>query len=282
MMRLFEEELSGDAGRFARLVRNREELDECLAVRANDPNFRVAVVHALEGGHVLGGEPASLEEFARLGVAMITVTHFFNKGLASSANSFPFFPDTESIPPSQGLSEIGREVVAEMNRLGIIVDVSHMTAAAIADVLAITSTSQPLVASHSTVRTLGDHASAIPEELIQEIARRGGLFGVILYPHQLSNYASRGLAIEHGSMRDVVRTVAHVAKVCGTHESVAIGSDYGGVTSGPKEMPTLDDLEPLRVALHSEFGGDDAVVEGIMAANTIAFLRANWRSGAAG
>jgi len=70
--------------------------------------------------------------------------------------------------------------------------------------------------------------------------------------------------------------------VCGTHECVAIGSDYGAVTTGPKEMPTLGQLDVLRAALHSEFGGDDAIVEEIMAANAIEFLRGNWRSGAAG
>jgi membrane dipeptidase len=230
----------------------------------------------LEGGHVLGGDLSALEPFAKRGVASLTVTHFFNKGLATAGNAFPFFPDAGSVPPSIGLSPLGRDLVLEMNRLGMIVDVSHMTSTALADVLAISG--EPVIASHSSSRTIGDHPTALYDEHAQEISRRGGLIGIILYPHGLSNYAERGTSLEHGTMRDVIATARHLAKICGTSETLAFGSDYGGVTAGPKEMPSLDRLDVLRSHLLEEFG-DESAVEGMMALNAIEFLRGHWRSG---
>jgi len=277
MMDLLEKELAGPAAPFAKLARNYIELKDLLNVPRASPDFRVAVVHTVEGGHSLGGSLDPLESFAQRGAALMTITHFFNKGIATSANALPFFPDANSSWPNQGLSEFGAAVIKEMERLGMIVDVIHATSAAIQDILKVST--KPLVATHSSVRTLGDHSYSLYEEHVQEIARRGGIVGLILCPFILSNYSGLHMAKEFGSLEDVVRTIRYVTKICGTHKHVGIGSDFSGYITGPKEMSYLDEIGILRQLLLREFDNDEDIVEDIMANNVIEFLLKNWRSG---
>jgi microsomal dipeptidase-like Zn-dependent dipeptidase len=277
MMDLLEEKLNGEAAPFARLARNHEELHSLLDVLPPDERYRVAVVHAIEGGHALGGQLETLESFAQRGVAWMTITHFFNKGIASAANAFPFFPDMAAERPSQGLSPFGEEVVAEMERLGIIVDITHCTATALDDVLRVST--KPLLATHASARTLGDHPYSFHDEHIEEIVRRGGMIGVVLYPFLLSNYTGTDTAGKHGSLDDVVRTVRYVTKICGTHKHVGIGSDFSGFITAPRDMSHLSEIDNLRQLLLREFDGDETIVEDILANNAVDFLLANWRSG---
>lgn len=277
MMDLMEEELAGPAAPYARLVRNHQELRDSLKIRRGQKDFRVAVLHAVEGGHALGGSLEPLSVFARRGVAIITLTHFLYKGIATSAVSFPFFPDMESRWPSQGLTEFGVEVIKEMEKLGIIADIKHCTSTAVEDVLRVTK--KPIAATHSSVRTLADHPYSLFDEHIQEMARRGGIIGVFLSPFSLSNYSNPKIAKDYGTLRDVIRTIRHITKICGTHKHVGIGSDFAGYVSGPKEMSDLGEIDILRKKLLVEFDHDEAVVEDIMANNAIEFLLKNWRSG---
>jgi membrane dipeptidase len=277
MMNLLEQALAGPAAPYAKLARNHLELEKLLKALPGDDDYRIAVLHTLEGGQALGGRVEPLHEFARRGVASITVTHFFNKGIASAPNAYPFFPDNNSRWPRLGLSEFGEEVIKEMEALGIIIDVTHTTATALADVLRVAK--KPLVATHASVRTLGDHAYSFYDEHIQEIAHRGGIIGIIFYPYVLSNYSGIHAAEKHGNLRDVVRTVRYVAKICGTHRCLGLGSDFSGFIAGPKEMTCLGEIDKLRQALLREFGNDEMVVEDIMANNVIDFFQNNWRSG---
>jgi membrane dipeptidase len=277
MMDLLEQELSGPAAQYARLVRNHNQLDDLLQVRRSNKDFRIAVVHTIEGGHALGGSLEPLKLFARRGVALITITHYFNKGIATAANTFPFFPDANSRWSNQGLSEFGREVIKEMEKLGIIVDVTHASSTAIEDILC--AANKPLVSTHSSVRTLANHSYSLFDEHIQEIALRGGIVGVILCPYWLSNYSGEQAVKGHGSLRDVVRTIRYVTKICGTHKRVGIGSDFAGYITKPKEMIDLGEIDKLRKLLLLEFDNDETIVEDIMANNVIKFLQNNWRSG---
>ena len=277
MMDLLEQELSGVGKSYAKMVFNHKQLKEVLNVRRGNKDFRIAVIHTLEGGHALGGSLQPLKLFARRGVALITLTHFFSKEIASTVNPFPFFPDANSSWSSQGLREFGVEVIKEMEKLGIIVDVTHATSTAIKDILHIAT--KPLVATHSSVRTLGDHPYSLFDEHIQEIVRRGGLIGINLYPYVLSNYNGVHVAKDHGSLLDTVRTIRYVTKICGTHKQVGIGTDFSGYIIGPKEITCQGEIDKLRKLFLIEFDNDETVVEDIMANNVIAFLLKNWRSG---
>ncbi len=277
MMDILEEELrKPEVARYASFAKNSRQLSDLLG-RKGTPEYRVAVVHALEGGHALGGSLDAVDLFARRGVALITLTHFFNKGIASSPNAYPFFPDAGSRRANQGLSEFGAEVIRKMESAGIIVDVTHTTSTALAQILKVAT--KPIVATHASARTLGDHPYSFYDEHIQEIKQKGGIIGVVLYPFVLSNFSNEETVKEHGSLHDVVRTIRHICKICGTHKNIGMGSDFSGFIVGPKEMSCLGQIDKLRDMLMTEFGNDQTIVEDIMANNVLDFLQKNWTSG---
>jgi microsomal dipeptidase-like Zn-dependent dipeptidase len=273
MIEALEDKLESDAKDYAKLARNPGELKKLLAIKKNDSKFRVAVVHTVEGGHALGGSLEALDHLAELGVAMICITHFFNKGIASAANSYPFFPDAGAEWANQGLSDFGRAVMCRMEQLGMIVDITHATPTAVAEI--IDHSCRPLVTSHASVYTLGDHPYSLYDEHIQEIVGNGGLMGVALYPYILGNFATLHDADVHGSLKEVVRTVRYIVKLCGDHKNVAIGSDFGGYITGPNDMSRLSQIDRLRKLLMDEFECEKTV-EDILANNAINFLLANW------
>jgi len=272
MMNLLEEELDKpEAKNYARIARNAGELKRLVGVSRSSSEFRTAVVHAIEGGHALGGNPAALDELARRGVAMITVSHFFSKGLGSAGNAFPFFPDANSRWPHQGLTELGLTVVGRMQELGIIVDVSHGTCATVESILR--HVSCPIVATHSSARTLGDHPYSLYDEHIQEIAQRGGIVGVIIMPYWLSNFGGEAEAVASGTLDDVVRTIVYIAKLVGP-EHIGLGSDFSGFIPGPRDMSCLAQIDLLRSKIVKEF--DEPATDRIMAQNVIDFILSNW------
>jgi len=175
MMDLLEEEVKGPSAKYAKLILTPEDFNNHFNNQydKNDPNFRIAVLHSLEGGHALGGSLEPLNNFAQRGAVLITIGHFYNKGIATAPNAFPFFPDGNSPRPHQGLSSFGKEVICEMENLGIIVDVTHVTPTALDDILTVST--KPLVATHMSARTLGDHAISFHDEHIQEIIQRDGI-----------------------------------------------------------------------------------------------------------
>jgi membrane dipeptidase len=276
MLDLLEAELGGEAAAHARLVRDRAALRAALADRASGHDDRVIVLHALEGGHALGGSTASLDGFAARGVVFVTLTHFMNKGLSSVGNALPFFPDAGSNWPHQGLTDLGRQVIARMEALGILLDATHASSTAMVDIFE--TTKRPFLASHTSVRALGDHPYSMPDEHLQEIARRGGLIGIVLFPYTLSNYATYERAIQRGSLVDVVRTVRYLVKILGDHRSIGIGSDFSGFIAGPRDMSRLGQVDRLRAALMDEFA-DESLVSDVMARNAIRFLSDHWGRG---
>jgi microsomal dipeptidase-like Zn-dependent dipeptidase len=275
MLDLLEDELHGSAAPYANLAKNPKQMRDLLAVPKHESRWRIPVLHTVEGGHALGGRLELIETLAKRGVAMIGITHFFNNGIATSANSFPYFPDANSSWPRHGLSEFGHEVIAEMERLGMIVDVTHATNTAIEQILQ--ASSRPLVATHASARTLADHPYSMLDDHLEEVAGRGGLIGVILDPYLLSNYGSVHEADTRGSLRDVVRTIKYLAKLIG-HKHVGIGSDYAGFISPPKEMTRISQIGQLRSLLLDEFS-DATIVDDILANNAIEFIKANWNPG---
>ncbi|MDH3892814.1 MAG: membrane dipeptidase [candidate division Zixibacteria bacterium] len=276
MLDHLERALQGPDGRFAKMAYNHDEMTSLLDVPKTSDAFRTCVVHTLEGGHALGGDLGAVETFAKRGVALITVTHFFNKGIASAANSYPFFPDAGAGWDNQGLTAFGREVIREMEDCGILVDITHAPAASVADILHCARL--PLVATHVGARTLSDHPYSLYDEHIEQIAHDSGIIGVIIDPYLLSNYASIGEADHWGTLSDTVRNIRHIVKLHGTHKHVGIGSDFAGFINPPKEMTRLSQIDQLRRLLLDEFG-DESVVADILARNAINFLKENWRSG---
>jgi membrane dipeptidase len=147
-------------------------------VRSITASGRLAVLLALEGGAVILDDLAMLRAFHRLGVTSMTLTHSASTGWADSSTDTPRW---------HGLNELGRGVIREMNRLGMVVDVSHVSDATVRDVLE--TSSAPIIASHSCCRALCDLPRNLPDTLLRDIAAGGGVIGVNFYPPFLDEHA---------------------------------------------------------------------------------------------
>lgn len=148
-----------------------EQIEICLSsddiTRVNSEG-KIAAVLAIEGGQAFDNKPANIEYFYNKGIRLITIAH--EKALDWCA--YHKEPDAKT----RGLNDSGREMIAEMNRLGIIIDLSHSGDKTAEDVLAISST--PVIASHSNARNLSNHTRNLPDDLIKGIAESGGMIGI--------------------------------------------------------------------------------------------------------
>ncbi len=198
----------GSGGRFIE-VRSVADLDRLLARHAADRGV-VGGLLDIEGAHALGDDLAALDRVAAAGVRMVGLAHFYDNAFAGSAHG----------ATKGGLTDLGRALVRDMERRGIVVDLAHSSPATIADVLAIAT--RPLVVSHTGVRGICDNARNLSDEQLRGVARLGGVVGVGFW-----ETAACGLA-----PADVARTVKYAVDLIGD-EHVGLGSDFdGAVTTG--------------------------------------------------
>lgn len=136
---------------------------------------KIACLMGIEGGHIIEEELSALRMFYDLGVRYMTLTHSFNTTWADSSGT------GETIEAEHGgLTDFGRDVVREMNRLGMMVDVSHVADSTFWDV--IETTNAPIIASHSSCRALADHPRNMTDEMIKALAENGGVIQINFYP----------------------------------------------------------------------------------------------------
>jgi membrane dipeptidase len=239
---------------------------------------KVASLIGMEGGHQIGGRLSVLRQFRELGVLYMTLTH---------GKSLSWADSSTDEPRANGLSTFGRQVVAEMNRIGMIVDVSHVSDATMA--AALDATRAPVIASHSSARALANRPRNIPDTLLKRIGENGGVVMVNFYPAFLSekwnNWDNARIAVvKAGGLPSapaagrstpalaawlkthpeppvgvsvVADHVEHIAKIVG-REAVGIGADYDGISgNGPAGMKGVDSY-PLLFAELARRGWSDA------------------------
>ena len=136
---------------------------------------KVASLIGIEGGHQIGGSLAALRQFYELGARYMTLTHFKNNEFADSATDDPKW---------HGINDFGRTVIHEMNRLGVLVDLSHVSPETMRD--AIAASRAPVIFSHSDARALADHPRNVPDEILKKLAANGGVVMVNFYLGHLS------------------------------------------------------------------------------------------------
>lgn len=192
-------------------------------------NERIATVLTVEGGEAAEGSLAVLRILKRLGVAAMTLTWNHNNELAGAAMR----------RGGKGLTPLGREMVQEMERVGVAVDVSHLSDEGIDDILKIAQ--KPVFASHSNARALCDTPRALEDAHIRAIAGMGGVIGVNFFYKQLTEKGNAFIA-------DIVRHIAHIAEVGGVG-CCAIGSDFDGMTQYPPDLPNSAAFPALLRAL---------------------------------
>lgn len=169
-----------------------------------------AIFLGIENGYALGKELANVERFKKMGVSYITLCHNGDNDLCDSAAGTNEWG---------GLSPYGREVVAEMNRLGIMVDVSHAADSTFFD--ALKTSRVPIIASHSSARALTDHRRNLTDEQLKALAAQGGVVQVCLYKEFVNTDADKA------SIDDAIRHIDHIVHLIGI-DHVGVGSDFDG------------------------------------------------------
>ena len=256
-------------------------------------NGKIASLIGMEGGHSIGGSIGALRMFQRLGARYMTLTH--NKNI-------PWADSCTDAPAARGLTDFGREVVREMNRLGMMVDLSHVSAETMHDAL---DTSQaPVVFSHSSARAIGPHPRNVPDDVLSRMGRNGGVVMVTFVPgfiservfaHEkameverqrlmLEDMGGDGKAVEEGldrwreenpkpqaTLADVADHIDHVRDVAGI-DHVGIGSDFDGVTEVPEGLEDVSKYHLLTAELIRREYQDDEIRK-ILGENVLRVMR---------
>ena len=210
----------------------------------------VNVCFGLENGFALAGDIGNVQKFYDMGVRYITLCHNGDNDLCDSARG----KGTHG-----GLSDFGREVIREMNRLGMMVDVSHAADSTIEQ--AIEFSSQPIIATHTSAKALCDHARNMSDELIVKLAQSGGRIHVCLYNYFL---AKDGRA----DINTICDHIDHMVKLVGS-ESVGIGSDFDG---GGGVLGCNDSSELINITMELiRRGYSDDDIENIMGVGFIKY-----------
>ena len=204
---LYRKEMEENAQRIAP-VRSTGDLEQ------NQRAGRISAMLTVEDGALLEGEIRRLYELYEKGVRMLTLTWNYENSLA-----FPNSLDPEE--HRKGLKPFGVEVVQEMNRLGMIVDVSHLSEGGFWDVARLSTV--PFVASHSCARAVCDHQRNLTDEQLRALANCGGVVGVNYNAGFLRSGSNRS------TLDDILQHVEHIRNIAG-EDAVALGSDFDGIT----------------------------------------------------
>lgn len=267
------------------LVRTADELEQ--AFRAG----RVASMMGIEGGHSIDASLGTLRMFHRLGVGYMTLTH--------SAN-VPWADASTDDPKSDGLSPFGDEVVREMNRLGMLVDLSHVAPSTMGDAIRVSKA--PVIFSHSSARAICDVPRNVPDDILKQMPANGGVVMVTFVPgfisQEVANYNRRAqaqlqlLRSQHGNTAAAAKALAewrttnpepratlaqvadhidHIRNVAGI-DHIGLGGDFDGITAVPVGLEDVSTY-PALVAELLRRGYSDADVKKVVGDNLLRVMR---------
>jgi len=279
-----------------RMVRKYPQTFE-LALTADDVERihkagKIASLIGMEGGHSIDNSLADLRMFHRLGARYMTLTHTSNTPWADSAT------DT---PKSNGLSAFGEDVVKEMNWLGMLVDLSHVSPDTMEDAIRVSQA--PVIFSHSDARALNDHPRNVPDNILQLLPKNGGVIMVTFVPGFVSpkvNEWNKRQTAEQDRLKaltpndaagvkagvdkwtaanpapeatigDVADHVDHIRKVAGI-DHIGIGSDFDGITQTVKDLDNVSTYPRLTAELLKR-GYSEADIKKILGLNVLRVLR---------
>jgi membrane dipeptidase len=251
---------------------------------------KIASLIGIEGGVAIEDSLAQLRAFYTLGARYMTLTHNTTLDWADAA---------VDIPKHDGLTPFGEKVVKEMNRLGMLVDISHVSAATMADALRVSQA--PIVASHSSAFAICPSPRNVPDDILKAVKQNGGVVmvnfysGFIVpesgkkmravvqelrtkYPDRTARakalddwYKSEGSKLARGTYRDVVDHIDHIVKVAGI-DHVGIGSDFDGITMWPVGLEDVSSYPRLTEELLSR-GYSEGDIHKILGSNILRAFR---------
>lgn len=233
---------------------------------------RIASLIGAEGGHSIGGSLAGLWALHALGVRYLTLTHNDNTSWADSATDEP---------RAGGLTEFGHDVVRQMNQLGVVVDLSHVSVATMSAALDVTA--RPVMFSHSCARALVDHPRNVPDDMLGRLATNGGVCMVAFVPQFVDaefrawDDAGRTGDKPTVTVRDVADHVEHVRALAGI-DHVGIGGDFDGCPDLPEELGDVSTYPRLLAEL-ADRGWSDGELMALTGRNALRVLADNSSAG---
>ncbi|QRV91245.1 Membrane dipeptidase (Peptidase family M19) [Ceratobasidium sp. AG-Ba] len=223
--------------------------------------FRVGKIASLigvEGGHQLGNSLAVLRQYHSVGARYLTLTHSCNNAFADSAGVF-----TPVTPVHGGLSAFGKELVLELNRLGMLVDLSHVSDDTA--IQAIHLSLAPVILSHSAARALHNLTRNVPDHILNMIGTSKGKKDAVVMVNFSTDFLT---GQDNATLADVADHIEHIGRVAG-REHVGIGSDFDGIPSTPKGLEDASTYPALFIELRRR-GWTRGQLAGLASAN---FLR---------
>lgn len=250
LLELYEEELSRNADILAPVYAYED-------IWTNEQAGKMSALVTLEEGGILKGQEELLDEFYHKGVRLVTLTWNYPNEIG-----FPAVGDYVE----RGLTDTGKRMVARMEQLGVIVDVSHLSDAGFWDVADMTT--KPFVASHSNARSLCKMPRNLTDDMIRTIGERGGVIGLNFYPSFLEEAKNQNgkCILSEGTIASVVAHAKHIANVGGI-EVLGLGSDFDGI-DGHRELPGVHAMPRLIDALEKA-GFTGNVLDGILSGNVL-------------
>jgi len=263
---------------------------------------KIAALMGLEGGHAIEDDLGLLRQFYTLGVRYMTLTHTNTNDWADSSGDIT----RTDVKHHGGLTDFGKQVVREMNQLGMMVDISHVADDTFFD--ALETSRAPLIASHSSARALANHPRNMTDAMIVAMAKKGGVIQINFNCGFLSEKFRAAQAVEEplveerykretagktlseaqqdslyarlrsemkltrATLADVVAHIDHVKKIAGI-DAIGIGSDFNGVTCTPEGLDDVSQFPNLTRAL-LEHGYSEADIKKIYGGNLLRVMRA--------
>lgn len=201
----------------------------------------------IEGAHCLEGKISNVQKLFEEGVRMMGPTHFFDNELGGSAHGMS----------GEGLTEFGHQVIKEMNRINMIIDLSHASPKMIDDILDLST--RPVIVSHTGVKGTKDSPRNLSDAHIQKIATNGGLIGVGFFKGAI-----------HGEIVDIVEAIKYVRELVGI-EYVALGSDFDGAATTPIDITGMSYI--VQGLMDAGFSRNE--IKAVMGENIYRFLMKN-------
>src|SRR5437868_5073764 len=253
---------------------------------------KIASLIGVEGGHSIEDSLQNLRRLHELGAGYMTLTHSDTLAWADAAT------DTAR---HQGLSAFGEEVVREMNRLGMLVDLSHVSDETMKDALRVSTA--PIIYSHSSARAIAAHPRNVPDDVLQLVKQNGGIVMINFFPGFIVPRSAEIMArmfdkrrdlraafpneedfqresrrwerqndYPSGSIHDVVDHIDHIAKLIGV-EHIGLGSDFDGITKTPAQLEDVSTYPLITQELLNR-GYKPADIHKIMSGNILRVMRA--------
>lgn len=231
---------------------------------------KIASILGMEGGHAIENSLGALRAFYAMGVRYMTLTHSNNIDWADSC-----------CEPAEhgGLTEFGKEVVREMNRLGMIVDLSHVSPETMHDALDVAEA--PVLFSHSSARAVTDHPRNVPDDVLRRLPENGGVVMITFVPSFINEDVMKWGALPReerertpqprATMEDVIRHIEHVRKVAGI-DHVGIGADYDGISTVPVGLEDVSTYPALFAEL-ARRGWTDEELRKLAGENVLRVMR---------